>query len=41
MKAFVSGVAAAVVIALVAALVLSWLDWSAASVLQSPASVRL
>lgn len=42
MKAFVSGVAAAIVIAVVAALVLNWLDWSTASVYQSEqGSVRL
>lgn len=35
MKAFLSGVAAAIVIAVVAALVLNWLDWSSASVYQS------
>lgn len=42
MKAFLSGVAAAVIIAVVAALVLNWLDWSTATVYQSEqGNVRL
>jgi hypothetical protein len=42
MKAFLSGVAAAIVIAAVAAFILQWLDWSSATVFQSPTgNVRL
>lgn len=42
MKAFVSGVAAAIVIAVAAWLALSWLDWSSAAVYQSgQGNVRL
>jgi hypothetical protein len=41
MKAFLSGVVAAILIAVVAAVVLEWLDWSSASVYQTPGSVRL
>lgn len=41
MKAFWSGLAAAILIAVVAGVVLQWVDWSAASVYQSPDNVRL
>lgn len=41
MKAFLSGVVAAILIAVVAAVVLEWLDWSSASVYQTQGSVRL
>ena len=41
MKAFVSGVVAAILIAVVAAVVLEWLDWSSASVYQTQGNVRL
>lgn len=40
MKAFWAGIAAAIVIAVVAWFALGWLDWSAASVYQS-GNVRL
>ena len=42
MKAFWSGVLAAVLIAVIAAVVLNWLDWSSAATFTSPqGSVRL
>jgi hypothetical protein len=41
MKAFLSGVAAAILIAIVAAVALEMLGWSSADVYRAPASVRL
>ena len=41
MKAFLSGLVAAIVIAIVAAVALELLDWSSASIYQAPSSVRL
>jgi hypothetical protein len=41
MKAFVSGVVAAIVIAVVVGVALSWLNWSSAEVHQSDNTVRL
>jgi hypothetical protein len=41
MKAFLAGVVAAILIAVVAAFGLEWLDWSTASVYQAQNSVRL
>jgi hypothetical protein len=41
MKAFLSGLVAAILIAIVAAVALELLDWSSANVYQAPASVRL
>lgn len=41
MKAFLSGVVAAILIAIVAAVVLERLDWSSASVYQAESNVRL
>lgn len=42
MKAFLAGVAAAILIAVAAAFLLQWLDWSSANVYQSPSgNVRL
>jgi hypothetical protein len=41
MKAFLSGVVAAILIAVVAAVVLEQLDWSSADVYQAQNNVRL
>ena len=41
MKAFLAGVAAAILIAVVAAFALEWLDWTSAAVYQAQSNVRL
>ena len=41
MKAFLAGAVAAILIAVVAAVALQWLDWSSANVYQAQGNVRL